>query len=649
MKTRLILFFIWSALFNSGWLFAQSNLERKGNSEYDKYAFINSREYYIQVAKKGKASDELLIKLGNSYYFNADYAQGAEWYGKLLLQNPEPSPEIWYRYALCLKSTGDYQRSDAMMEQFYKRKGEDYRARLFSVNRDYLKEIEMQSGSFEIEKAPFNSTSSDFAPMFYKDGLVISSNREKPGLEKNIHVWNNNYFNDLYLVDPADKGKHPKVRAFDKRINTKFHESTVAFTKDFNTIYFTRNNYFNQVYKNDTEGVNRLKLFRADQVSGKWVIKELPFNSDAYSVAHPSLSLDEKTLYFSSDMPGGYGQADIYKVAITAEGYGKPTNLGPMINTEGRETFPFISKSGKLFFSSDGHVGLGGLDVFVSEFDKDLNFAEAYNLGKPVNSKDDDLSFIIDDEEKTGYFASNRDNEVSDDDIYTVKKIKPFISKCVQFLEGTVKDSITNELLIGAKISLFDESNRLIATTYTDEKGFFKVDVELPCKKQYSLRAEKETYNSDEKTVLTNQFPYQNVRSQILLERVNLIKGTDLGKLLALHPIRFNLGKYDILPESEIELQKVINAMKLYPKLIIEVRSHTDSRASKAYNKTLSENRAKSTVAYIITKGGIDPARISGKGYGEEELLNRCADGVSCPEGDHAINRRSEFIIMKSN
>ena len=625
--------------------YSQNRIIKKGNKEYDRYAFINSREYYLELAAKDSVPKELLERLGDSYYFNADYINAAKWYQRLVVDYKQPKPEYLYRYALSVKTTGNYHVSDSLMNAFYIVKGDDYRARLFDKQRNYLKEIEQQSDRFSIKLSNFNSPVSDFAPTFYGDSLVFSSNRDKVSLEKNIHLWNNQAFLDLYMIPHLkNDGYKVFVKKFDKTINTKYHESTAVFTKDLKTVYFTRNNYFNNEYKKDSQGVNLLKLFRANMKNGSWEITELPFNSNEYSVAHPALSSDEKTLYFSSDMPGGFGQADMYKVEIMGEQYGEPENLGSVINTEGRETFPFISKDNKLYFASDGHVGLGGLDLFVTEITTDEKPGEPYNLGSPANSKYDDITLIIDSDTRKGYFSSNRDAEPYNDDIYELIQTRDIISKCIQFVKGIVKDLKTGEPIPTAAISLYDTENKLVSTTTSSNNGTFSFDNELICQKNYSLRIEKATYLPKEEVITLSKQPEGVINVEIPLEKETFIKNTDLARIINLLPIKFEFDKDKIVAESEKELNKVIEVMQSFPDMIIEVRSHTDNRGTLEYNRVLSEKRAIATVKYIVEKGNIDPNRISGKGYGEDKPIYDC-DKNSCTEEQYHANRRSEFII----
>ncbi|MBL7560611.1 OmpA family protein [Olleya sp. YSTF-M6] len=627
----------------------EKKAEKEGNKEFENLAFIEARDSYLKAANNGYKSDELLKKLGDSYYFNADYKNASKWYGQLFYSADSIQPEYMYRYALSLKSDKRYLASDEVMEMFYASKGEDYRANLFINERNYLEEIEMQSGRFEIINVPFNSALSDFAPSYYQGSLIYSSNREERGATKRVHDWNEQPFLELYKLNSTEVLK-PTSSKFSSKINSIYHESTAIFTKDALTMYFTRNNYTNEDYKQDDQGTNRLKLYRAtriDRGSTEWDVVELPFNSDQYSVAHPALSPDEKTLYFASDMPGTKGLSDLYKVAIKDSVFGPIESLGDIINTEGRETFPFVSEDNKLYFSSDGHVGLGGLDVFVSEFNEDETLGDVFNLGRPINGTEDDFTFIMDSKTGLGYFASNREGGVGDDDIYSFKMYKPLISRCQQAITGVVLEK-NNELPIAeATVYLLDEENKVIEEKLSGPDGSFEFD--LDCSQIYSIRSTKASYLPAEKVFNTPSRTGKVERTLQMRpsEDIPAPLGTDIAPLLGINIIYFDLDKSFIRKDAEVELRKVIDFMNVYSKVNIDVRSHTDSRNTSAYNIDLSNRRAKATIDYLVNVGGINRSRLTGEGYGETQLRNRCSDGVKCSESEHQLNRRSEFIIVK--
>nr|WP_114902991.1 OmpA family protein [Kordia sp. SMS9] len=628
--------------------YAQERKLNKADKKYDSYAFINAIEIYEEVAEEGYKSKELFEKLGNAYYFNADLINASKWYGELFSLGEEVAPEYYFRYAQALKAEKRYAESDKKMQEFNKLTGSDIRGTKFVNTRNYLDEIAELSGRYRIENLGVNSPYSDFAPSFYlENNLVFSSARDTGVAQRYKHKWNARPFLDLYGAEVADNGSLANVDKFSGKLNTKYHESTTVFTKDGNTMYFTRNNYYKGKYKKDRKGINKLKIFRATREDNRWAnVEELPFNSDLYSVAHPALSVDEKKLYFASDMPGSVGQSDLYVVDINEDGsFGEPKNLGKGINTEARENFPFVSQDNELYFASDGHVGLGGLDIFVMRLDDEEQII--YNVGEPVNSSVDDFSFIINTKTGKGYFASNRDGGQGDDDIYSFLEMKPIQWSCEQEIVGVTKDNKTNELLTGAQVKLFDNDNKELENTYSDEQGKFRFKAMLACNEVYFVRASKKDYNSAEAFMPKQE--EAGLRSVVLLlekEEVPFKVGDDLAKILNIPIIYFDFDKSNIRPDAAAELEKVVAVMKKYPTVKIDVRSHTDSRGSDPYNMALSQRRNKSTREYIVSRG-IDVSRLTGQGYGETRHVNKCSNGVKCSEEEHQLNRRSEFIVVE--
>lgn len=627
-------------------LTAQEKEMASANKLFNDYAYVDAIKEYEQIAFRGYKSAELYEKIADAYYFNGELEQSAKWYGYLFGFSPDVDSEHYYRYSQALKAKGEYDKANALLEKFAQKKGEDQRAKLYVGNRNYLTTIKNNSGRYEVKKTPINSTYSDYGPAYWGDKIVFATSRDTTGLVRRIDGWTNHSFTELYTADLNGDGTFGKPVRFSSRLDTKMHESTPVFTKDGKTVYFTRNNYNDGKIQKDATGQVLLKIYRAVLDNNKWTnVIELPFNSNVYSVAHPALSPDGKVLYFASDMPGSYGQADIFKVTINDDGsFGTPQNLGTDINTQGKETFPFIDSDGILYFSSDGHPGLGGLDVYTSVAENGT-FGKAYNIGEPVNSKNDDFTFIINSQSKTGFFASNRTGGSGYDDIYAFKEIRAIKFDCRQLLSGNVNDKKTGELLSGAIVSIFSNENKLINTITADVDG--KYSFEAECGKSYLVKSEKQGYIAAEANVSIPEVSGETQLPITLTKQETTIKiGADLAKEFKIEQIYFDLAKYDIRADAAIELDKIVNFMKDYPTAKIDVRTHTDCRASSKYNMTLSENRAKSVMKYII-ENGIDPSRLTGRGYGETKLVNRCADGVKCSEAEHQQNRRSEFIVMQ--
>ncbi|MEK6151613.1 OmpA family protein [Flavobacteriaceae bacterium 3-367] len=633
-------------LISLGTIFAQERLVNKANEKYEDYSFSPAIDIYQKVLEKGYVSSDLLKKLGNSYYFNADYQQAAETYKRLVDEyESEVGPEYYFRYAQTLRTLGDYDRSDAMMSKFSDLTADDNRAVKYKSDTDYLAEIEKNSGRYELQPFEYNSVYSEFAPTFYKEGLIFSSDRDTGNLARYRHTWNSKDFLDLYKIN-ADSVSENVVAKMDRTINTRFHESTSAITKDGNTIYFTRNNLKEGKFVKDDKGIIRLKIFRATVQDGEWAsIEELPFNSDAYSVANPALGPNERMLYFASDMPGSFGESDIFRVTINSDGtFGTPENLGPNINTASRETFPYVTSKEILYFSSDGHVGLGGLDIFATKIKNNRFTDPIFNVGRSVNSKLDDFTFIFNEETREGYFASNREEGTGADDIYSFVENTPLVFDCFQQISGTVRDKISNEVLVGATVKVIDENNEEILTTITDSEGNYSLTID--CNQGNFVRALTEGYVPAEEYLGTSDGKPRIMDFYLERDTVTAGFGDDLAKLLQLSTIYFDLNKYNIRPDAEVEIQKVIAAMDKYPSLKIKVNSHTDSRGVDAYNLWLSQKRADSTVEYMISKG-ITADRLMGEGYGETRLVNECGNGVRCASDKHQLNRRSEFIILE--
>ncbi len=660
MKKKYIYILLFSSVTSLMTCFAQEGKIKNADKDFNQYNYINARKAYLKVVENGYASQDIYEKIGDSYYFNAELEKASKWYAKLYYEYKNKiDPEYLFRYSQSLKNIGQYENADTVMNDFRKATGtEDRRSKLFLSKPDYLELIKLQSGKFDIVNLPINSPESDFGPSFMKDDQIVFASSRGGGVSKVVHEWTKANFLDLYATKRESKNTMAVTGVSEIRgdVNTSLHESSSVFTNDGNTVYFTRNNFTNRKRKGDESGTTLLKLYKATKnEKGKWTdVLELPFNSNEFSTAHPALSVDEKTLYFASDRPGTTGLSDLYSVNILGNNqYSEPKNLGKNINTEARETFPFISKEGKLFFASDGHPGLGGLDVFVTSSSSNGRvFKEPYNIGEPINSPYDDFTFIIDSDTKIGYFTSNRTGGIGDDDIYSFIQTKKLIESCNQYLSGIVTDAETREVLPGAEVLLLNSKMEKIESTTADSQGRYSLSV--VCNEEYVIRAAKATYRKTEVDFFTDNIfefkhnqPIQLRKGEKELGIITAKIGDDLGKLLQLNPIYFDFDKSYIRPDAEIELQKVIAVLKEYPNMEIDVRSHTDSRAPYNYNIALSKRRNKETLKYIIERGGISVSRLTGKGYGETQLTNGCADGIDCSEEEHQLNRRSEFIITK--
>lgn len=619
-------------------VFATSQKKTKtAEDNFDHYGYMVNMSTFEELSKQGLTDEEICKNLGNTAYLNAKYDEATYWFSKLFeLNDSSIDADYFYRYAQALKSTKNYRESEIWMNKFKKANTNDVRALNHSKDENYLKELMAPSTEFTVENlSSINSKESDFAPSFYQNQLIFSTARDLETSKRTSTPYLN-----LYQATKPNDGKYSTATSFDKELKSMANESSTSFSKDGKTVYFTRNNFKKGGFSRDKKGISRLKIYRATLNSGLWGnIEELPFNSDSYSVAHPSMNEEGTKLYFSSDMPGSLGASDIFVVDIHPDGsFGTPENLGPKVNTESRESFPFISESGILYFASDGHQGLGGLDIFSIDLKK---YDNVTNLGNPINSPYDDFSMVFDEERTIGFFASNRPGGIGGDDIYYLKTID-----CIVTISGITTDKDSEKAIPNVIMTAYDASGGTIGETIANREGEF--EIQIPCQEnQYSVVGNLEGYEEGSLLLFTspNEKYIKNVKVEMEESSKKAVLGADLVKVLKLDPIYFDLNSSYLREDAFENLDKVVAYMQKRPEVKVEIGSHTDSREEDNYNLWLSDRRAKRTVSYIISRG-IDENRISGRGYGETQLINRCANGIICSDKDHQLNRRSEFIIV---
>ncbi|NRD22527.1 OmpA family protein [Winogradskyella litoriviva] len=623
--------------------FSQTKLADKF---FENFGYVKAIELYEKVVEKGKADAHVLTRLGDAYYNNSNSEKAVYWYEQALSQYNNIEAEYIYKYIQSLRSIGNYTEADVWFKKLSEAQKGD--SRLKGYNPDDVGVFDKLTSKnidlvVTLENLPFNSELSDFGSFVKDSTLYFASSR---GANKKVYNWNKEPFLDIFQIEinEEENEEGQLVETYNspselkgEEINTIYHEASVAITNDGKTMYFTRDNVnHRQRLKYDKEGTTHLKIFKAKLVGKQWTKpEELPFNDDVFSTGHPTLSVDNKTLYFVSDREGGIGQTDIYSVAINDDGsYGEPVNLGDNINTEGREMFPFVSKDSTFYFSSDGHLNLGLLDVFKSNILKETEEITApENIGAPFNSGYDDFAYFVNNETNKGYISSNRPGGKGSDDIYSFT-----ISKCLQLISGIATEHRTDIILKGVTVKLIDETGKIIEEVVTTEDGAYKFDVE--CNKTYTILGTKDDYQDDKQTFTTNNKDEE-------VNTVNLIlKPLILESQIIINPIFFDYDKSAIRTDAQYELENIVNVLRKHKEMIIKIESHTDSRGRDKYNLKLSDKRAKSTADYIISRG-IDPSRIeSARGFGETRLLNECGNGSKCSEEEHQVNRRSYFYIV---
>lgn len=626
MKKLYILFLI---LATSN-VFAQNDKTKKADKLYNRLEYVKAAEEYEEIAIDD-ADAYVYEQLANCYYNLFKTEDAERWYRQSISEGNKKS-DVYFKYAQMLKANGKYKEHNEWMSKFAAAKPNDKRAIAFNENPNYIPKILAKVTKFEVKNSEINTKNSDFGAIASGNIVYFTSTRD--GGRK--YGWNDQPYLDIYMASYDGDGELSSAQALSKDINTKYHEGTVSFSPDKKTMYFTRESYYDGKFKKDEDGKGTLNLYTATMSGGEWTdVKPVPFNNDEYSVGHPSVSADGKTLYFASDMPGGFGQSDLYKATINDDGsFGEAENLGGDINTEGREFFPYISNNGTLYFSSDGNLGIGGLDVFASKVKGD-SYGAVRNLGTPLNSNSDDFSFTFNEETKKGFVASNRDGGKGSDDIYEVTLINPI---CDVDYVVVVTDKETGAALSGANVVLADDQGNSVGSKTTDSEG--KVAFKVECDVSSRLEATIQGYVPQQVDVNSGDDPTKLV--EIPLAPIEEI----IEDVIVLNPIYFDFDKHNIRQDAAFELDKVVNVMTKYPNMVIKVETHTDIRGSAPYNQRLSERRAKSTVQYIISKG-IDASRLSSEGKGESSPLIDC--GNKCTEEEHQQNRRSDFIIVSKN
>ncbi|MFT5848461.1 OmpA family protein [Psychroserpens sp.] len=630
MKKILTLFTI--AALSTFSLIAQNTSTKKADKHFKRFEFVEAAKDYAKLVENGKGDPYVYSQLAESYYNVFNTQEAERWYAKAI--EGSDSPEMIFKYSQMLKANGKYEASNAQMAKFAKMRPSDDRAIAYSKNPDYLPKILEKGKKFNIQNLGFNTKFSDFGGTLKGGKLYITSARNT---SRKTYGWTEEPFLDIYELAKSEDGTYQAAALVEDKVNTKYHEGLVSFSPDGNTMYFSRESFFEKEYEKDSISKYKyslLHLFKAKKSDGKWDnVEGFAVNSKNYSVKNPSVSSDGKTLYFASDMPGGYGLFDIYKASINSDGsLGEPVNLGQKVNTQSQEMFPYISSNNTLYFSSNGHLGLGNLDVFYTK-EIDGKMAPIRNVGIPINSSGDDFAFSLNEETEEGYVSSNRDGGLGGDDIYAIKKLQPL---CDVLITGTVTDDKTGKPLNAASVSLYDDLGNLVLSKVTNSDGTVEFIVE--CDKASALQVVLDGYESRVVTIAASQ--EEEVQVSIALNPIEEIVGPEQ---INLDPIYFDFDKSNVTAQAAFELDKLIQIMNKYPDLVINATSHTDSRGSAPYNEKLSDRRAKTTVQYVISKG-IDKSRISGMGKGENELKVNC--GSNCTDEEHQLNRRSEFIIV---
>jgi peptidoglycan-associated lipoprotein len=601
----------------------------KGVKEYDNYAYASAINYFEKALEKDSANTKAKIKLAESYRLVNDYKNAERLYAQVILL-PESKPEDKIHYAKLLMSANKHEDAANMLRLYLQGNPDDKMARSLLEACTFIELFMEDTARYELSPIPLFSNATMFSAVKYRKGIAYAAERSSG---EKINPWTGNSYLDIYY-NYRENGIWQTEAPVGGDMDGKFHEGPVTFNKSGEYAIVTRSNYKGggKLDKNK-ENVNHFGLFEMSFKNGKWSDpKALPFNSPDYSTGHGSLTEDGKTLYFTSDMPGGFGGSDLYVSTFDGTTWSTPKNLGDIVNTRGNETFPSVHNEDVLYFSSDGHATLGGLDIFKIEFENG-NWGKPKNLNFPLNSTSDDFSYIINPDDTSGYLSSNRKGV---DRIYEWAKVPQFIilnGLCVMKNDGTPLSGVT------AKLTNITDGTEKEILSGADGKFNFN----LKLNKEYKIEGIKENYFT-QSAVVSTLGKTQSETIDIVFTFDEIVVGGD--KKYTVENIYYDYDKWDIRPDAAIELNKLVKLLSDNKTIKIELHSHTDSRASGQYNMNLSNQRAKAAVDYIISQG-IDAGRLSSKGFGESKLLNKCKDGVVCSEEEHQQNRRTEFIVTQ--
>lgn len=503
---------------------AQKAKLKQANELFKRLNYSQAAQLYLSIVdKESTESSEAKINLAECYRKMSNTTESEYWYGQVV-RLPEAQPVHKLYYAQALQINGKCEQAKEWYDQYVAEVPSEIRSNLQALacvdeQRNRLADI----GVYAVELVPLVNTGKDeFGAIMFGDKLLFSSDREVTGAVDREHTWTDRDFHQVYASTRTEKDSstfdysYSKPKYYDTKLNSKFHDGPLCFSRDGKNIFFTRNNLFKGRIGKDEEGVIKLKIFYAENKGGdKWGEPVgVPYNSDEYNVAHPSISADGQTLYFASDMPGGFGGMDVYMSTFQDGRFGPPINMNtliPGLNTEGHDMFPYIfTKSGKtkLFFASDSHIGLGGLDIYYTEQGENGQWGPIINMGEPINSRWDDLELTLNDEGIHGYFVSDREGGIGLDDIYSWKKTGIEV-------ELFVYDAKTGEAIEGATVTSECLKQGTILTG-TDGKARFA----LPKNKDCTFNGAKEQYNPNSvQTTTAGYDPSQTLFVQIPLDR----------------------------------------------------------------------------------------------------------------------------------
>ncbi|TMM56120.1 flagellar motor protein MotB [Maribacter algarum] len=648
MKIIIKRIFLFTLLVSVQSSLAQDNLQEKADYLFSELFYAEAIPVYEKLLNSGKNTDYANQRLAECHLKMRNVEKAIPHLKVAVLSATPPPPDFYFMYGMALYNMGDKKGAETWLKKYDKHGNKDVRVKTFLQNGSLAPIAYNKGNHYEVEAVDFNSTYSDFGAFVNGDNLYFTSARTN-NKKVALYGWNGEPWLDIFMIKENDPLAKPIP--LPGNVNSDYHESSMVFSlnhKKETVLYFTGNkyfrfkgkNYFKKKKKKDVDARLNLKIFSAIKSSGKWKVnQDLPINSEHYSTGHPFVTSDGKRLYFTSDRPGGYGGSDIYYAPIHKRGgIGQPKNAGPIINTSGNEMFPFMDKEGHLFFTSDGHVGFGMLDIFSTVLNKENKIIGITNLGSPINSPADDFGYFEHDSGNTGYISSNRDGGLGSDDIYKFMFV-PSLA-----IEGIVTDVINKKALDSVNVTIRNQtSNKIIAELLTDKYGRYKTFINRDS--NYRIEVNRKTHSNKSIQVKCHEVPkkVREISQNIALEPV-----LDLKVLAGLNKLKFYYGQSNIRADAALELDKVVNLLTdNYPNMVIRIEAHTLPLGSHIDNDLLSTQRAKSIHDYLIANGVSENNIDSYQGFGKRKSINGCDDNSDCTNKEFEMSERIEFPIVQ--
>lgn len=632
-----------SLVFTVTWGQEQPSRRSRADLLYKEMQYAKAAAAYEKLVDVKKPSVAVMERLAHSYYYIKQYDLAENWYARVVDQKGA-SPDARLHYADVLKQQGKYAEAKVQYERFAELQGKTEALKNALQGTDSA-QIWMRNPTLHklTNERAINTPLAEFSAV--GDGGTILYAAEPNSLLDTKSGMTGQAFLRVYTADRQTDGTLADPNPLSSSINSApYHIGPAVSNAAGKVLYVTRTypGKEGERFKADGAKWNKhnleLKIYR--EKDGDWIEEDFAYNNvKEYSLGHAFLSLDEKVLYYASDMSGGKGGVDIWYSELQDDGsWGTPQNAGEQINTPGDEMFPTVI-GGDLYFSSSGHVGMGGLDIFKARGSKN-SFGKAVNLGYPLNSASDDFAYVEYGESstaKTGYLSSNRKGGVGSDDIYSFVFQKPRIKI---ILEGITRDKKTGALLPASTVTLFGLSGEIVSKGITTDEASISFDI--AANTGFRLLGEKKGYHADSVSVAA----VSPTKDTVLRYTMNLNPVLEIGDKFILENIHYDFDKHNIRPDAALILDRLVATMRDNPTLKIELSSHTDSRGSDSYNEKLSQRRAQSAVDYLVSRG-IARDRLVAKGYGERRLLNRCSNGVACSVAEHQANRRTEVEVLE--